>query len=132
MKHRLLILLFALSFFVPTAFAKSNPSSSANPNAAHLPSDLSDRAEGTAGGYGDAMKLVLNVYRMDRAAASNSSARGLTRMSSVKFSQRTVPERSIRNSAGRAISVPSGPPRGCKSSNRRITSAFGSERNGNV
>jgi len=78
------------------------------------------------------MKLVLNVYRMDRAAASNLSARGLTRMSSVKFSQRTVPERSIRNSAGRAISVPSGPPRGCKSSNRRITSAFGSERNGNV
>jgi len=56
------------------------------------------------------MTRVLNDYRMERAAASNLSARGLTRMSSVKFSQRTVPERSIRNSAGRAISVPSGPP----------------------
>jgi hypothetical protein len=70
-------------------------------------SPTSDHAEGTAGGYGDAFKLVLNVYRVDRAAASNSPARGLTRMSSVKFSQRTVSERSIRNSAGRAISVPS-------------------------
>ncbi len=62
------------------------------------------------------MKLVLNDYRMERAGANNSSARGLTRISSVKFSQRTVPERSIRNSAGREISVPSGPPRGCRSS----------------
>jgi hypothetical protein len=61
-------------------------------------------------------ELVLNDYRMERAGASNSSARGLTRMSSVKFSQRTVPERSIRNSAGREISVPSGPPPGCRSS----------------
>src|SRR5438132_509554 len=38
---------------------------------------------------------------MARAAASICSARGLTRMSSVKFSQRTVPERSTKNWARR-------------------------------
>jgi hypothetical protein len=42
---------------------------------------------------------------MSWAAVSISSARGRTRTSSVKFSQRTVPEPSTRNSAGREMKV---------------------------
>ncbi len=52
---------------------------------------------------------------IDLAAASISSALARTRMSSVKLVQRTVPEESTRNSAGRAMSWPSGPPPACTS-----------------
>lgn len=60
--------------------------------------------------------LATRSYWMSRAAASISWARGRTRMSSVKFSQRTVPERSTRNSAGREMSWPSGPAAACSKS----------------
>ena len=45
-----------------------------------------------------------------RAAANISSARARTRMSSVKLVHCTIFDESTRNSAGRAMSCPSGPP----------------------
>src|SRR5207244_10501845 len=65
---------------------------------------------------------------MARAAASICSARGLTRMSSVKFSQRTVPERSTKNSAGREMSCSLGPPALCNKSWVRFSLVFASVR----
>lgn len=52
-------------------------------------------------------------YGIDLAAASMSSDLARTRMSSVKFAQRTVPVESTRNSAGREMSVVFGPPPAC-------------------
>ena len=52
-------------------------------------------------------------YRRPFAAANISSARARTRTSSVKLTQRTIPDESTKNSAGRAMSCPSGPPPAC-------------------
>lgn len=52
---------------------------------------------------------VRSCYSSFLACASISSARARTRRSSVKLTQRTTLEASTRNSAGRAISCPSGP-----------------------
>lgn len=52
-------------------------------------------------------------YCSDLATASISLARARMRMSSVRLRQRTVPVGSIKNSAGRAMSEPSGPPPVC-------------------
>src|SRR5208337_4086921 len=49
-----------------------------------------------------------------------------TRTSSVRFTQRTVPVGSIRNSAGRAMSTALGPPRTCRRSYGRMTFISGS------
>jgi hypothetical protein len=76
--------------------------------------------------------LATKSYWMSRAAASISWARGRTRTSSVKFSQRTMPERSTRNSAGREMSWPSEPAAACRRPKRRMTSKLGSERKVNV
>jgi hypothetical protein len=70
-----------------------------------------------------------DAYWIARAAASISSARARTRTSSVKFSQRTVPERSTKNSAGREMSRPSGPAAACSRPYCRITSKLGSDSN---
>src|SRR5689334_3761286 len=75
---------------------------------------------------------LLPAYFNSLAAASISSALARTRISSVKFTQRTTPEESTRNSAGREISLPSGPPPLCSRLYRRIVSALGSERMGKV
>ena len=65
-------------------------------------------------------------------AASASSGRARTTKSSVRFTQRTLPAGSIRNSAGREMSAPSRRPCGCTRSHLRITSSCASERIGNV
>jgi AcrR family transcriptional regulator len=65
-------------------------------------------------------------------AASTSPGRARTRISPVKLTHRTVPVESTRNSAGRAISCPFSPAFGCNTPYFRITSAFGSDKNGNV
>src|SRR2546429_504326 len=64
--------------------------------------------------------------------ASASSGRARTTKSSVKFTQRTFPDESIRNSAGREMSAPSRRPCTCTRSHLRITSSCASERIGNV
>src|SRR5262249_48840300 len=53
---------------------------------------------------------------MSLATDSISSARARTRISSVKFTQRTVPDESRRNSAGREMSCLAGPPATCSRS----------------
>src|ERR1700722_19180694 len=65
-------------------------------------------------------------------AASASSGRARTTKSSVRFTQRTFPDESIRNSAGREMSAPSRRPCTCTRSHLRITSSCASERIGNV
>jgi len=65
-------------------------------------------------------------------AASASSGRARTTKSSVRFTQRTFPDESIRNSAGREMSAPSRRPCTCTRSHLRITSSCVSERIGNV
>lgn len=65
-------------------------------------------------------------------AASASSGRARTTKSSVRFTQRTFPDESIRNSAGREMSAPSRRPCRCTRSHLRITSSCASERIGNV
>ena len=65
-------------------------------------------------------------------AASASSGRARTTKSSVRFTQRTFPDGSIRNSAGREMSAPSRRPCTCTRSHLRITSSCASERIGNV
>src|SRR5947199_7447888 len=57
---------------------------------------------------------LLPRYGRVLAAANISWERARTRISSVKFSHRTVPEESTRNSAGREMSCFSGPPPTCK------------------
>ena len=65
-------------------------------------------------------------------AASASSGRARTTKSSVRFTQRTFPDESIRNSAGREMSAPSRRPCTCTRSHLRITSSCASERIGNA
>lgn len=57
--------------------------------------------------------LRFRCYWIALAAASISLALARMRKSSVKLVQRTVPEVSTRNSAGRAMSLPPGPPPLC-------------------
>jgi hypothetical protein len=65
-------------------------------------------------------------------AASASSGRARTTKSSVRFTHRTFPDESIRNSAGREMSAPSRRPCACTRSHLRITSSCASERIGKV
>src|SRR5579864_5363912 len=81
----------------------------------------------TAAGYLDAATGI-----KESTACKTFSGRARTRISSVRFTQRTVPVESTRNSAGRAMSWSLIPARACSTPKRRITSALGSESKGNV
>ena len=65
-------------------------------------------------------------------ACNTSWGRARTAILSVRFTHRTMPSESRRNSAGRAMSAPLGPAPGCNTSYRRMTFAFGSDSKGNV